>query len=187
VLNTDNAEQRDAWINGYSSGRLWLNKLGSPHTKKKFTEYFYIYCNAVKKTPDELIALKISGLQNVGTEKEWQAEDLTFRYAVEFRNITWLLPETKTFELLEKYHVAYTIVDEPLLPPEVHLTTDFTYFRWHGHGENIWFDYEYSKEELELLVSKVQQAADKVKNVYVYFNNHYHGHAPENCFNSSND
>lgn len=69
-------ELRDNWLNSYSSGRLWLNKLGSPHTKKKFTEYFWTYCEAVKKTPDELIALKIEGLQNVGTVKEWQAEDL---------------------------------------------------------------------------------------------------------------
>ena len=47
--------------------------------------------------------------------------DPTFRYAVEFRNVTWLLPETATFRLLERYAVAYTIVDEPLLPPEIHL------------------------------------------------------------------
>lgn len=73
---TTMTEQRETWLNSYSSGRAWLNKLGSPHTKKKFTEYFWTYCNAVKKTPDELIALKINGLQNVGTAKEWQAEDL---------------------------------------------------------------------------------------------------------------
>ncbi len=69
-------ELRETWLNSYSSGRLWLNKLGSPHTKKKFTEYFWAYCEAVKKTPDELISHKIEGLQNVGTAKEWQAEDL---------------------------------------------------------------------------------------------------------------
>ena len=28
-------EQREAWLNSYPSGRAWLNKLGSPHTKKK--------------------------------------------------------------------------------------------------------------------------------------------------------
>ena len=93
----------------------------------------------------------------------------------------WLVPETKTFDLLEKYRVAYTIVDELLLPVEVHLTTDFAYFRWHGHGENIWFDYRYSLEELEPWVSKVQNTANQVKKVYGYFNNHYHGYAPENC------
>ncbi len=72
-------------------------------------------------------------------------------------------------------------MDEPLLPPEVHLTADFAYFRWHGKGEDIWFDYRYSKKELEPWVNKVEETAGKVKKVYGYFNNHYHGYAPENC------
>jgi uncharacterized protein YecE (DUF72 family) len=114
-------------------------------------------------------------------EEFFGALDSRFCYAVEFRNPTWLLPETRTFELLRQYGVAYTNVDEPLLPPEMHLTADFAYFRWHGHGEQIWFDYRYSKEELEPWVPKVKEAATKVKKVYGYFNNHYHGYAPENC------
>jgi uncharacterized protein YecE (DUF72 family) len=114
-------------------------------------------------------------------EEFFQALDPRFRYAVEFRNLTWLMPETRTLDLLQHYGVAYTNVDEPVLPPEMHLTADFAYFRWHGHGEDIWFDYRYSKEELEPWVPKVQEAAAKVKRVYGYFNNHYHGYAPENC------
>ena len=107
--------------------------------------------------------------------------DPTFRYAVEFRNLTWLLPNIDIFKLLEKYQVAFTIVDEPLLPPEVHVTADFAYFRWHGKGEDIWFDYRYSEEELDAWVPKVQETSNKVKKVYGYFNNHFHGYAPENC------
>ena len=114
-------------------------------------------------------------------EAFFQMLDPMFRYAVEFRNLTWLMPATKTLELLKQYEVAFTIVDEPLLPPEVHLTTDFAYFRWHGRGEEIWFDYLYKEEELTPWVPKVQDSAKKVKQVYGYFNNHYHGYAPENC------
>ena len=72
-------------------------------------------------------------------------------------------------------------VDEPLLPPEVHLTSDLAYFRWHGHGEKIWFDYRYSNEELDPWVPKILESAPKVKKIVGYFNNHYHGYAPENC------
>jgi uncharacterized protein YecE (DUF72 family) len=93
--------------------------------------------------------------------------DPTFRYAVEFRNVTWLLLETVTFKLLDQYGVAYTIVDEPLLPPEVHLTTDFAYFRWHGKGEEIWFDYRYSEKELDKWIPVVQETSNKVKKVWV--------------------
>ena len=105
--------------------------------------------------------------------------DLTFKYAVEFRNPTWLRDET--WKLLKAYGVAYTIVDEPLLPPEIHLTADFAYFRWHGKGEKIWFDYRYTGEELDIWVPKVLETAKNTKKVYGYFNNHFHGYAPENC------
>ena len=105
--------------------------------------------------------------------------DPMFRYAVEFRNPSWLRNET--WDLLKKYDVAYTIVDEPLLPPEVHLTTDFAYFRWHGKGQNIWFDYRYSTEELDNWVPRIRETSKSVKKVIGFFNNHYHGYAPENC------
>ena len=102
-----------------------------------------------------------------------------FKYAVEFRHLSWLRDET--WELLKQYNVAYTNVDEPLLPPAVQITADFSYFRWHGRGEKPWFDYLYSKEELEPWIPKVIDTSKKVKQVYGYFNNHFHGYAPENC------
>ncbi len=105
--------------------------------------------------------------------------DPRFRYAVEFRNVSWIRDET--WDLLKEYNVAYTNVDEPLLPGKVNLTADIAYFRWHGRGEKIWFDYKYSKEELNAWVPKVQEAASKTKKILGYFNNHYHGYAPENC------
>jgi uncharacterized protein YecE (DUF72 family) len=105
--------------------------------------------------------------------------DPLFKYAVEFRNQSWMKDET--WDLLKKYEVAYTNVDEPLLPPELHLTADLAYFRWHGRGERPWFDYRYSKEELEPWIPKVEDASRKVKKVVGYFNNHFHGYAPENC------
>ena len=104
-----------------------------------------------------------------------------FRFAIEFRHLSWMREET--WRLLQKHNVAYTNVDEPLLPPEVHLTTDFAYFRWHGKGEKPWFNYRYKKEELEPWIPKVKEASKQVKRVHGYFNNHFHGYAPENCLN----
>jgi uncharacterized protein YecE (DUF72 family) len=101
------------------------------------------------------------------------------RFAVEFREPSWMRVET--WSLLEKYRVAYTIVDEPLLPPEAHLTSDIAYFRWHGHGEKPWYDYRYSVQELEPWIPKLKDVAGKVGKTYGYFNNHYHGYAVENC------
>ena len=103
----------------------------------------------------------------------------SYRFAAEFRNVSWVRDET--WVLLRKYNVAYTIVDEPLLPPDAVLTADFSYFRWHGRHSQPWFDYRYSEKELDEWVPKVREAAEKTKKVYGYFNNHFHGYAPENC------
>jgi uncharacterized protein YecE (DUF72 family) len=112
-------------------------------------------------------------------EEFFKKLDPVFRFAVEFRHLSWMREET--WQLLSKYKVAYANVDEPLLAPEVHLTADFAYFRWHGRGDDPWFDYKYTTEELDRWVPEVEEAAKKVKRVYGYFNNHFHGYAPENC------
>ncbi len=101
------------------------------------------------------------------------------KFAIEFRDPSWLRDET--WRLLEKYEVAYTIVDEPLLPPEVKVTSDIAYIRWHGKGERPWYNYSYKTEELEPWIPKVKETAKKAKTVYGYFNNHYHGYAVRNC------
>lgn len=101
------------------------------------------------------------------------------RFAIEFRHPSWMREETWT--LLEKYRVIYTIVDEPLLPPEIHITSDIAYFRWHGHGARPWYNYRYSIEELEPWIPKVRETAEKVDKIFGYLNNHYHGYAVENC------
>ena len=49
------------------------------------TEQIYIsriasYCFNVGKNPDELIKLKLEGLQNLNSEKEFQAEDLLEKF-----------------------------------------------------------------------------------------------------------
>lgn len=112
-------------------------------------------------------------------EKFFELLDPLFTYAVEFRNLSWIRDET--WNLLKKHKVAYVNVDEPLLPPDVHLTADTAYFRWHGRGEIPWFDYKYTNKELDEWIPKVQETAEKAKRVLGYFNNHFHGYAPENC------
>ena len=102
-----------------------------------------------------------------------------FRFAVEFRNLSWMRQET--WPLLRKYSVAYAIVDEPLLPPELHFTSNIAYFRWHGKGTGPWFDYHYRVHELEPWVPRVRESTSNVKMVFGYFNNHFHGYAVENC------
>jgi len=103
----------------------------------------------------------------------------SFKYAIEFRHKSWLPDET--WKILSKYNVAYTIVDEPLLPPEVHVTADFAYIRWHGRGQRPWYDYHYTEKELADWLPKVKEVEGSTKTTYGYFNNHFHGYAVENA------
>ena len=102
-----------------------------------------------------------------------------YEWAVEFRHMSWLRDET--FDILRKHNVAYTVVDEPLLPSEVHTTADFAYVRWHGHGAKLWYDYEYSKDQLESWVPKMEEITGEVRRTYGYFNNHFNANAVKNA------
>ena len=95
-----------------------------------------------------------------------------YHFAVEFRHPSWMRPET--WKILQNHNVAYTIVDEPLLPPEIKVTADFAYIRWHGHGSPTWYNYDYKTEELRSWVPRIKSLARKVKWVYGYFNNHFY-------------
>ncbi len=100
------------------------------------------------------------------------------RFALEYRNETWLTEEAHN--LLKDYNVAAVTVDEPLLPPEIWMTSSIAYMRWHGKGTKLWYNYRYSKDELEPWISKIKEMSQSA-DVYGFFNNHYHGYAPENC------
>jgi uncharacterized protein YecE (DUF72 family) len=100
-------------------------------------------------------------------------------WAVEFRHNSWMRKDT--FDVLRKHNVAYTIVDEPLLPPDLHTTADFSYIRWHGHGSRLWYDYEYSSEQLKHWVPKVKEITRNVRRTYGYFNNHFNANAVKNA------
>lgn len=101
------------------------------------------------------------------------------RFAVEFRNESWVGRED-ALDLLKEHDVAVTIVDEPLLPPDLTTTADFAFVRWHGRGARPWYNYRYRDDELLGWSKKVEEVAAKTKRIYGYFNNHFHGYAVEN-------
>lgn len=103
-----------------------------------------------------------------------------YKFAIEFRNKSWLDDE-ELFPMLSKYKIANVIVDEPLMPVNLDASSDqFAFVRWHGHGKRPWYNYLYSEEELDPWVDRVKKIESKVKKVYGYFNNHFHGNAVEN-------
>lgn len=112
-------------------------------------------------------------------ERFFEALPEDHQWTVEFRHTSWMKEET--WQMLEEHNVSYTIVDEPLLPPETHLTADFAYFRWHGRGIRPWYDYDYSLEELGAWMPRVKNVMAKVDTIYGYFNNHFKANAVKNA------
>jgi uncharacterized protein YecE (DUF72 family) len=102
-------------------------------------------------------------------------------FAVEFRHESW--DRKEAWALLKKHNVANTITESPIefLSRVVLTSSTHAYVRWHGRGKSIWYDYTYSRDELEPWVAKLQQIESKVPVTYAYFNNHYNAGAPYNA------
>jgi uncharacterized protein YecE (DUF72 family) len=107
-------------------------------------------------------------------------------YAMEFRHPSW--NTEGSWDMLRHYNIAGVITDSPSVErlqflSEPIVTADHVLLRLHGRNTkgHYWYNYLYSKEELEPWVKKVNEIQDQVKNVRIYFNNHYSGKAVANA------
>lgn len=98
--------------------------------------------------------------------------------AVEFRERSWLTPAS--YALLREFRLAHVVVDGPQLPVALEVTAPFAYVRWHGHGAPVWYDYAYSRAELEAWVPRLRTLEERTVAVYGFFNNHFRGDAAVN-------
>jgi uncharacterized protein YecE (DUF72 family) len=106
---------------------------------------------------------------------------------VEFRHASWNCPEA--FQMLRETHAGYCTVVEPELPAVFEPTrSDLLYVRFHGYGNQIWWNYQFTSQELQQWAYKVQDAHSRVMSagnrrgrVFVYYNNHFSGYAVKNA------
>jgi hypothetical protein len=66
----------EVWLLSFECGKAWFSTITSPRTKDMYSKDLKQYCHAVGKSPDELLELKVEGLRNIATAKEFQAEKL---------------------------------------------------------------------------------------------------------------
>lgn len=107
------------------------------------------------------------------------------RFAVEFRRRGWLI--RPILDLLRDYGVALALVEGRWLPHEKMLrlceqpTADFAYVRLMGPDRAI---EDYSRiqvardTELTAWSAGLRALAERVRDVYVFVNNHFEGHSP---------
>jgi len=109
---------------------------------------------------------------------------------VEFRHDSWV--NRTMYDHLRAHQIGYVAVDEPALPgllrPDCFSTTDIGYVRLHGRNDKHWwrggplrYDYSYSEDELIQWKDKIEKLRQKVKTVYVFFNNCHLGQAADNA------
>jgi uncharacterized protein YecE (DUF72 family) len=121
-----------------------------------------------------------------------------YRLAVEFRHNSWLDDKNieRTLTFLRENQLAYVCVDEPQgftssVPPIAAVTSDIGVVRFHGRNKTNWesgstaasgrFNYLYSEDELKEWQPRIQELADKTRQLHVIFNNCYDDKAVRNA------
>jgi uncharacterized protein YecE (DUF72 family) len=103
-----------------------------------------------------------------------KAAPSTARWAIEFRDPSWLCEEIYT--ILRRYNAALCIHD--LIPGHPHhMTADWVYLRFHG----VSHDGNYPPQALAAVASEIAQYLADGLAVFAYFNNDAHGYAVQNA------
>lgn len=110
-------------------------------------------------------------------EKTQNKLNKTFRYAVEFRHKSWF--NHAVYEMLERHNTALVLPDMPSLQGIREVTADFIYIRFHGHTSL--YGSLYSHQMLTNWAKWLRGYFIKGIDVYAYFNNDDHAHAPKNA------
>jgi uncharacterized protein YecE (DUF72 family) len=100
-----------------------------------------------------------------------------YRHAVEFRHPSWLEPEVMT--LLRRQRTAFVWTSSLAMPPDMTVTTDFVYLRFHGLEGGAAHDY--TAEEMRPWAREIRRQAESSRAAYVYFNNDANVRAPGNA------
>jgi len=100
------------------------------------------------------------------------------RYAFEFRELSWMIPEVNS--VLKKFNAAFCIYELAGYHSPFNLTADFAYVRLHG-PETGKYQGSYGNERLRGWARQIETWARKLKAVYVYFDNDQAGYAAANA------
>jgi uncharacterized protein YecE (DUF72 family) len=129
----------------------------------------------------------VSDFKNIEGFLERLPSSSGYDYAIEFRHPSW--STEGPWDMLRHYNIATVMTDSPakenlqFLSDITITTADHSFIRFHGRNTkgHYWYNYLYSKEELEPWIEKVSQIKRQTKVLRIYFNNHYGGKAIVNA------
>ena len=98
-------------------------------------------------------------------------------YSFEFRDPSWHRPEI--YHLLERFNAACCIYELAGFQSPIELTADFVYVRLHGPSGP--YQGLYTKKSLAMWAARIEKWRQRLKQVYVYFDNDQAGYAARNA------
>jgi uncharacterized protein YecE (DUF72 family) len=98
-------------------------------------------------------------------------------YTFEFREQSWLTEET--YKLLRKYNAAFCIYELAGFHSPIEITANWTYIRLHGPGGK--YQGSYSDSVLRAWAERIVDWSERLKGIYVYFDNDQAGYAAFNA------
>ena len=110
-------------------------------------------------------------------EEFLQALPARHHYAFEFREPSW--HDESVYQVLRRHNAAYCIYELAGFATELHITADFAYVRLHGPGAK--YQGSYSKQTLEQWAQRIVGWSQKLRAVYVYFDNDQAAYAAKNA------
>jgi uncharacterized protein YecE (DUF72 family) len=112
--------------------------------------------------------------------RDWLTTDADrpIQHALEVRHPTFVEPAF--LDLLREHRIALVIADTAGKFPYLEdVTADLAYLRL--HGDEVLYTSDYSDAALDTWAAKIRELAVAVPDVYVYFDNDVHAHAPWNA------
>lgn len=98
-------------------------------------------------------------------EEFYHFTELGPRFALEWRNPKWFVPEH--IQWAQKLGMTVVSADSPSVPRDILNTNGTVYLRLHGRSD--WFEHHYSRKELGNIVEHVKNTG--CKRVYAFLNN----------------
>lgn len=100
-----------------------------------------------------------------------------YHHVFEFRHESWL--DDRVFGILKRHNVSLCVFDMPDFNCPMVATADFAYVRFHG-STGLYSSY-YNEDELSDWARRIVELGQKLKSVYIYFNNDDEAHAVRNA------
>lgn len=109
-------------------------------------------------------------------KKFCQTLDPGLKNVLEFRHDSWY--DEEVYKILKNHNIIFSSISSPEFPEDLITTSKIGYLRFHGTGKD-WYDHLYSRDELKEWHRKILDSG--LEEIYIYFNNDIHAHAPKNA------